>query len=136
MIKDFEKKELTREDIFNKYLYIKNGGCKGLTPYAQEEIAKSLKKLDGKKTLEILIRGTITFDKGYTKLFTFLNKKYDISDRDSNPPSYEGYEEALMDLDNFNKFMRGEDVNWYSTIEAEYINYTKVQHAYIQMELT
>lgn len=135
MIKDFKPQEITREEIYAEYFARQMTGGEHITEDFARKIEKVRPLFKGKTEMEILIRGTILFDKDYTKLFTFMNKTYKIGDKDSTELPKEGLEEAIQDLDLFNCFMKGSQINWYSTVESEYVNYTRVLNAYIQIEL-
>lgn len=131
MIKEQRNRELTREDVFAEYFSRKAEKNTNIT----EDFANHIKEVEGffaeKKELEVLIKGNIYFDRDFKKMFTFLNKTYNIEGKDN----WEGLEECLRDLDTFKVFMDGEKNNYFSSIENEYVNYTRVLNAKIYMEL-
>lgn len=132
MIKEPRNLELTREDIFAEYFSRKTEGDLSGTTDAFEKKVRETKKLFADKTeLEVLIKGNIYFDKNFKKMFTFLNKTYDISDK----KNWSVFEECLRDLDDFKVFMNGEKINYFSEIENEYVNYTRVLNAKVFIEL-
>lgn len=135
MIKDFKEEEITREDIYAELFARQMDGDVHITESFAKKINKVRPLFRGKTEMEVLIRGTILFDKDYTKLFTFLNKTYTIGEKDSTLQPIEDLSECIRDLDLFDGFMKGGMINWFSQIENEYVNYTRVLNAYIQIEL-
>ncbi len=135
MIKDFKEEEITREDIYTELFARQMTGKECITKDFSNKIDKVRPLFKGKEEMEVLIRGTILFDKDYTKLFTFLNKTYRLMAEESTCEENRGLEECIKDLDTFNAFMKGEVINWFSSVENEYVNYTRVLNAYIQIEL-
>lgn len=135
MIKDFKEEEITREDIYAELFARQMTGNEHITEDFSNKMNKVRPLFKRKEEMEVLIRGTILFDKDYTKLFTFLNKTYRLMAEESNCEINKGLEECIKDLDTFNAFMKGEVINWFSSVENEYVNYTRVLNAYIQIEL-
>lgn len=132
MIREPRNKELTRNELYDEYFRrdVMSDKVKGIRPDAIQRMEENKKYFEGKKTLEIMIKGTVYFDKDFKKLFTFLDKSYNIEEGENDE-----LVNALRDLDNFKTFMNGEPVNYFSEIENEYINYTRVLNAHIFMEL-
>lgn len=131
MIKEPRNRELTREDVYAEYfsrLADQEHRCVDSVFYDKMKEVNGIFK--GKTQLELMIKGTVYFDKDYKKLFTFINKTYNIG------TGTEGLEQCLRDLDFFKVFMNGDPINYFSEIENEYINYTRVLNAHIFMELT
>lgn len=137
MIKEPRNEELTRNNIYDEYFRreVEIEKASDLRKDAVERIKKNQKLFEGKKTLEILIKGTVQFDKDFKKLFTFLNKTYNIEEGYCGEKVAE-LPNALHDLDEFNLFMNGNPINYFSEIENEYVNYTRVLNAHIFIELT
>ena len=133
MLKEPRNEELKREDIFDEYFrrLVEKEGQRNLSQDTYLRLEKVKKIFEGKTTLEIMIKGTIFFDKDFKKLFTFLNKTYKIGEDKENE-----LEIALRDLDDFQAFMAGNPINFFSEIENEYINYSRVLNAHIFMELS
>lgn len=132
MIREPRNKELTRNELYDEYFRrdVMSDKVKGILPDAIQRMEENKKYFEGKKTLEIMIKGTVNFDKDYKKLFTFLDKSYNIEEGENDE-----LVNALRDLDDFKAFMGGEPINYFSEIENEYINYTRVLNAHIFMEL-
>lgn len=132
MIREPRNKELTRNELYDEYFRrdVMSDKVKGILPDAIQRMEENKKYFEGKKTLEIMIKGTVNFDKDYKKLFTFLDKNYNIEEGENDE-----LVNALRDLDDFKAFMGGEPINYFSEIENEYINYTRVLNAHIFMEL-
>lgn len=132
MIREPRNKELTRNELYDEYFRrdVMSDKVKGIRPDAIQRMEENKKYFEGKKTLEIMIKGTVYFDKDFKKLFTFLDKSYNIEEGENDE-----LVNALRDLDNFKTFMNGEPVNYFSEVENEYINYTRVLNAHIFMEL-
>lgn len=130
MIKEPRNRELTREDIYTEYLSRAVTDKQGMTEDTYKKMEEVKEFFQGKTKLELMIKGTVYFDKDFKKLFTFINKTYDITSGTI------GLEDCLTDLDYFSIFMKGETINYFSEIENEYINYTRVLNAHIFMELT
>ena len=131
MIKEPRNRELTREDVYAEYfsrLADQEHRCVDSVFYDRMKEVNGIFK--GNTQLELMIKGTVYFDKDYKKLFTFINKTYNIG------TGTEGLEQCLRDLDFFQVFMSGDPINYFSEIENEYINYTRVLNAHIFMELT
>ena len=125
MIKEPRNRDLTREDVYAEYfsrLADQEHRCVDSVFYDRMKEVNGIFK--GKTQLELMIKGT------YKKLFTFINKTYNIG------TGTEGLEQCLRDLDFFQVFMSGDPINYFSEIENEYINYTRVLNAHIFMELT
>ena len=130
MIKEPRNRELTREDVYTEYLSRAITDKQGMTEDAYRKMEEVKEFFQNKTKLEVMIKGTVYFDKDFKKLFTFMDKTYDITSGTN------GLEDCLTDLDYFNIFMKGEVINYFSEIENEYINYTRVLNAHIFMELT
>lgn len=132
MIREPRNKELTRNELYDEYFRrdVMSDKVKGIRPDAIQRMEENKKYFERKKTLEIMIKGTVYFDKDFKKLFTFLDKSYNIEEGENDE-----LVNALRDLDNFKTFMNGEPVNYFSEVENEYINYTRVLNAHIFMEL-
>jgi hypothetical protein len=131
MLKEPRNRELTREDVYAEY-YSRLANQEGRS--VDDTFAKKMSEVNeyfkGKTQLELMIRGTVYFDKDYKKLFTFLNKTYNIERGNGDE-----LVNCLRDLDRFKEFMNGENINFFSEIENEYVNYTRVLNARIYMEL-
>ena len=131
MLKEPRNEELTREEVFAEYFRRRLTGDECLTESFYEKMEKTKTIFNGKTKLELLIKGTVYFDKDFKKLFTFINKTYNITEG-----AKDELENVLLDLDNFKAFMGGNEINYFSEIENEYINYTRVLNAKIFIELT
>lgn len=132
MLKEPRLEELTRDNLYDEYFrreVLKENN--GITPEAYERMEKNHKYFEGKTQLEVMVKGTVLFDKDFKKLFTFFNKTYNITEGTNDE-----LVNALRDLDNFKEFMGGGVINYFSEIENEYINFTRVLNAHIFMELT
>lgn len=135
MIKEPRNRELNREDVYAEYFRRQMKGTEHITEEFHKHITEVAKYFKGKTTLELMIKGNIMFEKEYQKMFTFLNKTYKLTEVGSIEEINEGLEECLVDLDKFKAFMHGEPINWFSEIENEYVNYSRVLNAKIYMEL-
>ena len=79
MIKEPRNRELTREDVYAEYfsrLADQEHRCVDSVFYDKMKEVNGIFK--GKTQLELMIKGTVYFDKDYKKLFTFINKTYNI----------------------------------------------------------
>lgn len=132
MIREPRNKELTRDELYDEYFRrdVLSEKTVGVAPEAIKRMEENKKFFEGKKTLEIMIKGTVYFDRDFKKLFTFLDKSYNIEEGNNDEII-----NAINDLDNFKAFMGGEPVNYFSQVENEYVNYTRVLNAHIFMEL-
>lgn len=133
MIQEPKNRELTREDVFAEYVSRTSTGCEHFTDDFHKKMKEANELFKGKKKLEVMIKGTVQFDKGYEKLFTFFDNTYDVEysdEKDDQLPN------VLHALDDFKAFMCGERVNYFSEIENEYVNYRRVLNAHIFFELT
>ena len=135
MIKEPRLRELNRNDVYAEYFRRTQTESGGLTEEFRQHMDEVAEFFRGKTTLEVMIKGNTLLGKDYQKMFTFLNKTYKLTKDDSTELSADGLEECLLDLDSFKAFMGGEPICWFSEIENEYINYTRVLNAHILMEL-
>lgn len=128
MLKEPRNKIITREDIYARYFsLLENIEERSITEDFAKKINEVKIQFKDKKEIEIMIRGTILFNQEDKKLFTFLNKTYNITK--------EGLEECLIDLDKFFAFTKDKDVIYFSEIENEFVNQSRVLNAHIFTEL-
>lgn len=137
MLKEPRLRELSRDDVYAEYFSrLADQENRKVDEVFYEKMKEVNEIFRGKTKLEVMIKGTVEFDRNFQKLFTFLNKTYDLTAPDSTQKILDGLEQCLRDLDFFKAFMNGEPINYFSEIENEYVNYTRVLNAKVFMELT
>ena len=129
MLKEPRNKIITREEVYAKYFsLLEDFEKRNITEDFAKKINEVKEIFNEKKELELMIRGAISFNKDDKKLFTFLNKTYNITK--------EGLVECLVDLDKFSDFTQRNNAIYFSQIENEFVNQSRVLNAHIFIELS
>lgn len=98
MIREIRDSKITRKEVYAKYFsLLEDQESRNMTETFAKDIIKAKEIFDGKKVMNLLIKGSVFTPNGSMKYFTFVDEMYNIDRR--------GLENALTAIDKFGIFM-------------------------------
>lgn len=98
MIREIRDSKITRKEIYAKYFSVlEDQDSRNMSAEFAKDIEVAEEIFDGKKKLNLLIKGNVFTIGGGMRYFTFIDEEFDIDKC--------GLEKALLTIDTFRRFM-------------------------------
>lgn len=82
MIREIRDSKITRKEVYAKYFsLLEDQESRNMTETFAKDIIKAKEIFDGKKVMNLLIKGSVFTPNGSMKYFTFVDEMYNIDRR-------------------------------------------------------